>query len=170
MRSGKKSQGEKYSLSLAGEFYVAAELQRHGIHASVSYGTAKNADVLAFAPTTNRYVKVEVKSTWSGAPNWLTVRSSIKDDAISPDTFWVLVIVPRPDEEKLPEFFVFSSEEIVQTLQQRDRDYNEGYKQRNEGKDFDPNKGVPSFLVAKARSLGAKGAWSKIRARLLEQS
>jgi len=34
-------QAQKYHLSLAGEFYVAAELQRRGISAAVTYGNAK---------------------------------------------------------------------------------------------------------------------------------
>ena len=42
-------QAQKYHLSLAGEFYVAAELQRRGISAAVTYGNAKNADVVAFS-------------------------------------------------------------------------------------------------------------------------
>ena len=45
-----KSQQRKYNLSLAGDFFVAAELQRRGVMASVTYGNAKKADVVAFSP------------------------------------------------------------------------------------------------------------------------
>jgi hypothetical protein len=41
-------QAQKYHLSLAGEFFVAAELQRRGVAAAVTYDNAKNADVVAF--------------------------------------------------------------------------------------------------------------------------
>lgn len=163
----RKNQGEKYSLSLAGEFYVAAELHRHGIHASVSYGTAKNADVYAFAPSTNRYVKVEVKSASAGSLNWPTGKNSIYDELISPDTFWVFVLVPLPDDAIAPEFFVYSSEELVRALQASANAYNEGYKARH-GRNFDQNKGVHGLQVARAREMGGKNAWAKIKARLSE--
>ena len=57
------SQQQKYSLNLAGEFYVAAELNRRGIFASVTYGAAKNADVLAFDQQSHQTAVIEVKTT-----------------------------------------------------------------------------------------------------------
>ena len=56
-------QAAKYHLSLAGEYYVAAELQRRGIHASVTYGNAKQTDVVAFCEASTRAVVIEVKAT-----------------------------------------------------------------------------------------------------------
>lgn len=56
-------QAQKYHSSLAGEFFVAAELQRQGIAAAVTYGNAKNADVVAFSISGDKAVVIEVKST-----------------------------------------------------------------------------------------------------------
>ena len=61
-------QAEKYHLSLAGEFYVAAELQRRGISAAVTYSNAKKADVVAFS-SGSYAVAIEVKST--PGPDWV---------------------------------------------------------------------------------------------------
>jgi hypothetical protein len=57
------TQLQKYHLSLAGEFFVAAELQRRGISAAVTYGYAKSADVVAFSMSGEKAVVIEVKST-----------------------------------------------------------------------------------------------------------
>jgi hypothetical protein len=58
-------QAEKDSVHLAGEYYVAAELHRRGIHATITYGNAKAADILAFSLEGNRLARVEVKSSRS---------------------------------------------------------------------------------------------------------
>lgn len=60
-----KRQEEKYHLSMAGEFFVAAQLQRLGVSASVTYGNAKSADVVAFAKDKDIAVIIEVKSSGS---------------------------------------------------------------------------------------------------------
>ncbi len=53
----------KVFTNLAGEFLVAAELNRRHILCSVTYGAAKSADVFAFSDDSGRVVRVEVKST-----------------------------------------------------------------------------------------------------------
>jgi hypothetical protein len=57
------NQPEKYHLAMAGEYFVAAQLQRLGVSASVTYGNAKRADVVAFSESSDRVVEVEVKTT-----------------------------------------------------------------------------------------------------------
>ena len=42
-------QERKSFLNLAGEFAVASELNRRGVHAAVTYGTSKRADIFAMA-------------------------------------------------------------------------------------------------------------------------
>lgn len=56
-------QKQKYNLAMAGEYYVAAELHRRGIPASITYGNAKKADVVATSEDGEAAVVIEVKST-----------------------------------------------------------------------------------------------------------
>jgi hypothetical protein len=81
-------QAQKYHLSLAGEFFVAAELQRRGICAAVTYGNAKSADVVAFSLSGEKAVVIEVKSTSS--PKWV-VGGTIPSASEKP---WVFVYLP----------------------------------------------------------------------------
>jgi hypothetical protein len=60
---------EKSFLNLAGEFAVASELNRRGVHASVTYGTSKRADVFAIGDSRDSVVRIEVKC--SGQQKWL---------------------------------------------------------------------------------------------------
>ena len=53
----------KYNLGMAGEFFVAAQLQRFGLSASVTYGNAKKADVITVSEKTGKAIIIEVKST-----------------------------------------------------------------------------------------------------------
>jgi len=43
------TQARKHAIGMAGEFFVTAELLRRGLLASVSYGNAKKADVVALS-------------------------------------------------------------------------------------------------------------------------
>ena len=58
-----KDHTEKYHLAMAGEYFVAAQLQRLGLMASITYGNAKRADVIVFSESSDRVVVVEVKTT-----------------------------------------------------------------------------------------------------------
>jgi hypothetical protein len=48
--------------SLAGEFFVAAELLKHGLQTSVTFGNAKAIDLLAYNPDTGRQFTIQVKA------------------------------------------------------------------------------------------------------------
>ena len=47
---------------ITGEFFVAAELGRRSIYAQVTMGNHKRTDLLVFSNTSDKYLKIEVKS------------------------------------------------------------------------------------------------------------
>lgn len=156
------SQQQKYSLNLAGEFYVAAELNRRGIFASVTYGAAKNADVLAFDHQSRQTAVIEVKTTASPNKKWLTGQHSIDKNSIDAQLFWVLVLVPSIEgAETAPRFFVFTSTELVEKVSENHGAYRTGY-QENRGAPFQDSKGVYSLSLNEAEAMQAEGQWGKI--------
>jgi hypothetical protein len=164
----KGNQSEKYNVGLSGEYYVAAELCRHGVTASVTLGSAKNVDIIALAPEGNRYARIEVKSTWlqpGGGGKWPTGRHSIDEARICPDTFWVLVLIPRPGDITPPRFFVFTSEELINTTLGVVTEHEAKFLAKN-GKAFDRATGVPNLTLKQIESSNAEGAWGKILGRL----
>jgi hypothetical protein len=80
----------QYHRSIAGEFYVAAELQRREIHAAVTYGNAKATDIIAFSRDRDRSVVVEVKST--DTKEWVVGSGEMPPASPKP---WVFVRIPK---------------------------------------------------------------------------
>ena len=156
------SQQQKYSLNLAGEFYVAAELNRRGIFASVTYGAAKNADVLAFDQQSRQTAIIEVKTTAHPNKKWITGQHSIDKDNIHPQLFWVLVLVPdKGNTDTAPRFFVFTSKELVEKVSAIHDSYSASYLAKH-GVPFQDSRGVYSLSLEDAETMQAEGQWSKI--------
>lgn len=140
----------KYHLSLAGEFYVAAELQRRGLHASVVYGNAKSTDVVAFFEASSRAAVVEVKST--AQSDWV-----VGDTVPAPsDKPWVFVRVPT-DVQTPPRFFVMTQRELHDILTPGDLAYRERFKAKH-GVEF--KKGVVTLTLKEAEPHANQ--WEKI--------
>ncbi len=155
------SQQQKYFLSLAGEFYVAAELHRRGIYASVTYGAAKNADVLVFDQSTGQTAVVEVKTTASPNQKWLTGAHSLNKESVQPHIFWVLVLLPAENTLGSPRYFVMSSEELVQEASARFQQYSQKYQEKH-GVSYPPEKGVHGLTLSDVEALQCEDQWSKI--------
>lgn len=169
----KVSQEEKSLIGMAGEFLVAAELNRRGIHAAVTYGSAKRADVYAFGPVSDRPARIEVKSTPKGSKKWVIGEKALNEDNWSDYVFWVLVMLPDPhpptatttDEIRgthAPRFFVFTAREIGQRIRELHRSYAKGFRERH-GRDFE-GPGVIQLPTAEAAS--QENRWDKIQQRV----
>jgi hypothetical protein len=150
-------QTQKYHLSLAGEFYVAAELQRRGVSAAVTYGNAKSADVVAFSTSGEKAVVIEVKST--AQAKWV-VGGKIPAPSSKP---WVFVHVPE-DPKLPPSFFVLLQEELHQILAPLGDEYRRKYKEKH-GIEYGDRAGVENLTKKQAEPF--HDAWSKILDQLL---
>ena len=135
-------QADKYHLSLAGEFFVAAELQRRGIAAAVTYGNAKKADVVAFSGGSFA-VAIEVKSTSS--PRWV-VGGVLPQPSIAP---WVFVHIPSISAEP-PSFFVFSQLQLHELLSPRDTAYRRAFLAKH-GEEYGDRRGVVNLSLTEAQ-------------------
>ena len=130
-------QSEKYHLNLAGEYFVAAELQRRGIHSSITYGNAKKSDVIAFSESGDKAVAIEVKST--SRPSWV-VGGSIPAES---NRHWVFVNIPV-DNSQPSSFYILTQAEIHNILSAKHKIFQISYRKRH-GHDFN-GKGVYSLL------------------------
>jgi len=132
-------QSEKYHISLAGEYYVAAELQRLGVHSSITYGNAKKTDVIAFSESGEKAVAIEVKST--NRASWV-IGNSIPSNSNKP---WVLVNIPT-EYFKSPAYYILTQSQINQSLTDKHKKYNLKYKNKH-GHNFE-SKGVYSIMLS----------------------
>jgi len=167
----KTSQEEKSRRGMAGEFLVAAELNRRGIHAAVTYGSAKGADVYAFAPESDRLARIEVKSTPMGSAKWVLGERVLNKQDWANNVFWVLVMLPDPhppsptasDESRgmhSPRFYIFTAREIGEHVTRLHEEYASRFRERH-GKEFE-GPGVVQFPSSDAE--GFENRWDKIEA------
>ena len=119
-----KSQQRKYNLSLAGDFFVAAELQPRGVMASVTYGNAKKGDVVAFSPNISTAQVIELKST--SKQKWVV---GTKNPEPTED-LWVLVHIPETSTETT-RYFILTAREIHAILNPGEVEYRRRYIKRH---------------------------------------
>lgn len=150
-------QAQRYHLALAGEFFVAAELQRRGVAAAVTYGNAKSADVVAFSASGERAVVVEVKST--SRPKWVV------GGAIPPasDKPWVFVYLPS-DQTQSPCYFILTQSDLRSILEPIEAEYYRKFKEKH-GFEYGDRPDVVNLTRNQAEPF--LNAWGKIVDQLL---
>lgn len=150
-------QAQKYHLSLAGEFFVAAELQRRGISAAVTYGNAKNADVVAFSTSGEKAVVIEVKTT--SQSKWV-VGGRCPSPSHKP---WVFVYLPEDPEGK-PSYYVILQSELNGILAPLEEEYFKRYSEKH-GTDYGDRVGVVNLTRKQAEPY--INGWERITAQLM---
>lgn len=125
---------EKYHLGMSGEYFVAAQLQRFGLSASVTYGNAKSADVVVFIEDSDRVVVVEVKTTRQS--NWV-VGGRTPPKSEKP---WVFVHLPEKNEDP-PRFFILTQSQLHAILAPIDEEFDRKYTAKH-GVEYGDKPGV----------------------------
>jgi hypothetical protein len=149
------TQARKHTLGLSGEFFVAGELLRRGLMASVTYGNAKKADVIALSRTGRAAVVLEVKST--AQDSWVVGGSVPKPS----ENLWVFVYVPAQDKLP-PQYFVATSQELHELLSPGDAAYRARYKTRHK-REF---AGTGIVTLSRKQAQPFEGQWRKIVSRI----
>jgi len=148
-------QERKNLIGVAGEFLVAGELLRRGVHCSVTYGNAKKVDVVAFSQTTGRFIVLEVKTT--SRREWI-IGSNVPEPS---DKLWAFVFLP-PEESQPPQFFILSALEINAFLGPQHEKYLQNFRIRN-GREF-VGPGVQNVTLKQAEP--GRGQWQKVLDKL----
>ncbi len=151
------TQQVKYHLSIAGEFFVAAQLHRLGIHASVTYGNAKKTDIVVMAKDGSKAVMVEVKTT--SQSKWI-IGSHVPEES---KALWVLVHIPEDDNTAAPEFYIMTQDEMRKILLPLHVAYNKKYLEKH-GVEYGDKPGVVALTRTAIES--HRDAWEKITKRV----
>ena len=108
------------NLGNAGEFYVLAQLAQRGYIEGKTDDGQTLIDVIATDPDTLNTVNIQVKTrTIDGKiSSWLM---SFKNEQ-SFEKLWY-VVVEIGDDNVLPNFFIFSSKEVSDSIKQKYKDY-----------------------------------------------
>lgn len=151
-------QESKSLLNLAGEFAVASELNRRRVHAAVTYGASKRADIFAIGNNGGRLVRVEVKCTDKG--RWpIGTRGATPPGPDAHRARWVFVLMPPPlgilpslqeRAAAAPRFFVMTPADVYLAFKRGADKFNEGYRARH-GRDYD-KVGMPNLTLSDVES------------------
>jgi hypothetical protein len=95
---------------VSGEYFVAAELSRRGLIASITLRNSRGIDILASDENAARTVSIQVKTNKTGSPKW--VLSKKAEDYATPNHFYVFVILASTAD--LPRFYVVSSHVVAE--------------------------------------------------------
>ena len=138
---------------MAGEYFVTAELNRRGIQASITYGNAKKADIVAYSPENKNCEIIEVKTTEKD--KWV-IGNSLPEPG---NNIWVLVLLNR---DQYPCYFICTGEDLHKCLKPQDAAYRKKYYEKH-GKEFE-GPGVVSIKQELAAQF--ENQWSKITSRI----
>ena len=107
------------NLGIAGEFFVLAQLAQRGYIAGKTDDGTTLLDVIATDPDTLNTVNIQVKTrTIDGKiSSWLM---GLKNEQVF-EKLWYVVVEIGEDNE-LPNFFIFTSKEVSETIKQRHLD------------------------------------------------
>ncbi len=94
---------------VAGEYYVAAELSRRGIIASITLRNTRGTDILATNGEGTRSVTIQVKTTRKKRASWILNEKA--ETFSSKRHFYVFVCLGELDER--PEFYVVPSKVVA---------------------------------------------------------
>ncbi|MDD3443644.1 hypothetical protein PTW32_00760 [Dechloromonas agitata] len=144
------SQAEKYSVGMAGEHFVVAELLRRGVSASVTMGNAKRADVIAVNTDSTKVVIIEVKS--SKNKEWL-VGNTPPQPSSQP---WIFVHIPADGSP--PRYFVLTAKELHDVLSPGDAEYRRKFHAKH-GVEF-TGKGLCKIKMVEAQAF--ENTWKTI--------
>ena len=99
----KKSGVDRNITSLAGELFVAAELLKRGLQTSITFGNAKQIDLLAHNSETGQTFTIQVKAL--RAKGYFPIR------AIHPNHIYVFVVLNKPGE--VVQYFIVSGKRLL---------------------------------------------------------
>ena len=106
----------------AGQYFVAAELSRRGIIATVTLRNARGIDVLASSAT--RLVSIQVKTNQYAARKWLLDKKA--EVSVADDLFYIFVNLNGAGG--VPTYHVVESREVARQIRASHREWLAGNK------------------------------------------
>jgi hypothetical protein len=96
---------------VAGEYFVAAELCRHGMVAAVTLRNTRGIDIIATRPD-NASATIQVKTVQKGGAKWMLNESDEKSRG--PNHYYVFVILHGRDGQ--PEYWIVEADYVARYL------------------------------------------------------
>lgn len=99
------------SIGNTGEYFVAAELERHGFTAAVTMSNVKDFDILAIDRQTLKQYAIQVKTTAYKQKKWTLSQKS--ETLVSENIIYFFVAL---NEMEIPEYHIVPSSVVAETI------------------------------------------------------
>lgn len=112
--------GKQYS-GVAGEYFVAAELSRHGFLAAVTLRNSDSVDILASDESGKHQLAIQVKTT-QGKDKWLLTSKVELEENSSDNKYFVFVNLPS-DKNLAPTYSIIKAKELGAFIKKAHKDW-----------------------------------------------
>jgi hypothetical protein len=104
---------------VSGEYYVAAELSKRGLIASITLRNTKGVDVLCSNSNATKTVGIQVKTNSGSRRSWILNQKA--EDYFAENLYYVFVNLN--DNQKSPNFFVVPSKVVAESCKKGHSDW-----------------------------------------------
>lgn len=101
----------KISLGNAGEYYVAAELERRGFSVALPMSNVEEFDILAIDRKNYKQYAIQVKATKVAVKEWILNK---KNEALAADN--IIYVLVHIQEDKTPEYHIVPSKILSERI------------------------------------------------------
>ena len=136
------------SIGNCGEYFVAAELERHGFTAAVPMSNTKDFDILAISRRNGKQVALQVKTNHTTQKTWTL--SCKNEDIIDKNVYYVFVCL---NEQGNPDYYIIPSHIVAKSVKKSHADWLNG-KTKNGQKRNDTSIRKFSFKISKYNPYG----------------
>jgi hypothetical protein len=133
---------------LAGEYFVAAELSRRGIIASVTLKNTKGVDVLASDTNVKQLVGIQVKTNQNAKRKWLLNEQAEK---VHSDNFFYVFVNLDNKKSCVPDYFIVPSKIVAKRIKENHKRFIE-----NKGNDT----AMREFIIEDLEKSEYKNNWN----------
>ena len=138
------SKVDNISIGNCGEYFVAAELERHGFTAAVPMSNTKSFDVLAINKCNNKQVALQVKTNHTYNKTWTL---SQKNETLYGDNiYYVLVCL---NEMESPDYYILPGYIVAKSVRKTHENFLNGVTTKDGKKGTDTNIRKFSFEIDK---------------------
>ena len=100
----------------ASQFFVAGELCRRGLVATVTMGNSPNTDILCSNPEGTRFAHIQVKTFRPGIRTCSVGMKSERD--YGTNFFWVLGGIPYPETDESFQYYIIPSQVMAENMRE----------------------------------------------------
>lgn len=114
---------DKISIGNCGEYFVAAELERHGFTAAVPMSNTRDFDILAIdRKDSNRQFAIQVKTNSGNKLNWVLNKKN--ESIIGKNIYYVFVNL---NDGGSPDYFIVPSKTVADYIFTKHKEWLKGY-------------------------------------------